>query len=96
MFEQFLLDLKKDFHIISNFYLDDILSEPNSFTIVTSNKILKMCNYVLILSIFFSWRESGICSVRTLYAKENNLCGLERINVDEESLYEQTSRVSLS
>ena len=55
----FLLDMiflimRKDFLIISNFYLAEISSEPNSLTIVTSKKILKMSNYVLILSIFFS------------------------------------------
>ena len=49
---KFLLDMRKDFLIMSNFYLVEILSEPNSLTIVTSKKILKMSNYVLILSIF--------------------------------------------
>ena len=61
--EKFLLDMRKDFLIMSNVYLVEILSEPNSVTIVTSKKnsvtivtskkILKMSNYVLILSIFF-------------------------------------------
>ena len=60
---KFLLDLRKDFLIMSNFYLVEILSEPNSLTLVTRKKILKMSSYVLILSIFFSYRESGICSV---------------------------------
>ena len=50
----FLIDTRKDFLIISNFYLVEILSEPNSLTIVTSKKLLKMSNYVLILSFFFS------------------------------------------
>ena len=50
---KFLLDLRKDFLIMSNFYLVQILNEPNSLTIVTSKKILKMSSYVLILSIFF-------------------------------------------
>ena len=50
---KFLLDMRKDFLIMSNFYLVEILGEPNSLTIVTSKKILKMSNYVLILSIFF-------------------------------------------
>ena len=50
---KFLLDMRKDFLIMSNFYLVEILSEPNSLTIVTSKKILKMSNYMLILSIFF-------------------------------------------
>ena len=49
---KFFLDMRKDFLIMSNFYLVEILSEPNSLTIVTSKKILKMSNYVLILSIF--------------------------------------------
>ena len=35
---KFLLDVKKDFLIMSNFYLVEILSEPNSLTIVTSKK----------------------------------------------------------
>ena len=50
---KFLLDMRKDFLIMSNFYLVEILSKPNSLTIVTSKKISKMSNYVLILSIFF-------------------------------------------
>ena len=50
---KFLLDMRKDFLIMSNFYLVEILSEPNSLTIVTSKKILKMSNYMLILSFFF-------------------------------------------
>ena len=51
---KFLLDMRKDFLIMSNFYLVEMLSEPNSLTIVTSKKIHKMRNCVLILSIFFS------------------------------------------
>ena len=51
---KFLLDMGKDFLIMSKFYLVEILSEPISLTIVASKKILKMSNYVLILSIFFS------------------------------------------
>ena len=35
---KFLLDMRKDFLIISNFYLVEILGEPNSLTIVTSKK----------------------------------------------------------
>ena len=50
---KFLLDMIKYFFMMSNFYLIEVLGEPNSFTIVTSKKILKMSNYVLILSIFF-------------------------------------------
>ena len=48
------LDMRKDFLIMSNFYLVEMLSEPNSLAIVASKKILKMSNYVLILSTFFS------------------------------------------
>ena len=50
---KFLPDMRKDFLIMSNFYLVEILSEPNSLTIVTSKKLIKMSNYMLILSIFF-------------------------------------------
>ena len=50
---KFLLDMRKDFLIISNFYLIEILNEPNSLTVVTSKNILKMSTYVLVLSIFF-------------------------------------------
>ena len=49
-----LLDMRKEFLIMSNFYVVEILSKPNSLTILTSRKILKLSNYVLILSIFFS------------------------------------------
>ena len=38
---------------MTNFYLVEILSEPNSLTIVTSKNLLKMSNYVLLSSIFF-------------------------------------------
>ena len=41
-----MLDMRKDF------YLVEILSKPNSLTIATSKTILKMSNYVLILSFF--------------------------------------------
>ena len=37
---------------MSNFYLVEILSEPNSLSIVTSKKVLKMSIYGLILRIF--------------------------------------------
>ena len=50
--------MRKDFLIMSNFSLVEILSEPNSLTIVTSKTILKMSNYVLILSCFFSQNEN--------------------------------------
>ena len=56
--ENFLLDMRKDFLIMINFYLAEILSDPNSLTIVTSEKILKMSNYMLILSTFFSHNEN--------------------------------------
>ena len=55
--KKFLLDMRKDCLIMSNFYLVEILSEPNSLTIVTSKKILKMSNYVLILSIFSHYKN---------------------------------------
>ena len=51
---KFLRDMRKDTLILSNFYLVEILDDPNSLTLVTSKKILKMRNYVFILSIFFS------------------------------------------
>ena len=38
---EILLDMRKKFLIMSNFYLAEILSEPNSLTIVTSKKLLK-------------------------------------------------------
>ena len=50
----FLLDMRKDFLIMSNFYRCEIFSKSNSLTIVTSKKIHKMSNYMLILSIFLS------------------------------------------
>ena len=39
---KFLLDMREDFLIMSNFHLVEILSEPNSLTVMTSKKILKM------------------------------------------------------
>ena len=50
---KFLLDMRKDFLIMSNFYLVEILSEPNSFTIVTSKKILKMSKKCAHFKYFF-------------------------------------------
>ena len=47
-----------DFLIMSNFYLDEILSESNSLTILINKKLLKMSNSTLILSIFFSQNEN--------------------------------------
>ena len=52
-----LPDMRKYFLIMSNSYVVEILSEPNSLTIVTSKKILKMSNYVLILSIFAHYKN---------------------------------------
>ena len=52
---KFLLDMRKDFLIMSNFYLVEILSEPNSLTIVTSKKTLKMSNYI---EFFLSHNEN--------------------------------------
>ena len=39
--KNFLLDMRKDFLIMSNFYLVEILSEPDSLTIVRSKKYSK-------------------------------------------------------
>ena len=50
-----LLDIRKDFLIMSNFYLVEILSEPNSLTIVASKKTLKMSNYI---EFFLSHNEN--------------------------------------
>ena len=50
--------MRKDFLIMRNFYLVEILGEPNSLTIVASKKILKMSSYVLILSFFFSQNKN--------------------------------------
>ena len=61
---KFLLDKRKDFLIMSNFYVQ-ILSKPNILTIVTSKKILKMSNYELVLSTFF-W-HTGKTGPRTLW-----------------------------
>ena len=55
---KFLLDMRKYFLIMTNFYLVEILSEPNGLAIVTSKNLLKMSNYVLLLSIFFSQIEN--------------------------------------
>ena len=66
---KFLPDMRKDFLIMSNFYLVEILSEPNSLSIVTSKKILKTGNYVLIWRFIFSKWESGICCVLKRYKR---------------------------
>ena len=65
---------KRFSHIINNFYFAEILSEPNSLTVVTSKKLLKMCNYVLILSIFFL-----IMRIRNLQCNKCCDCYLWRI-----------------
>ena len=60
---KFLLDMRKDFLRMSNFYLVQILGESNSLTIVTSKTILKwaiMCSFWV---FFFSKWKSWICSV---------------------------------
>ena len=67
--KNFLLDMRKYFLIMSNFYLFEILNKPNSLTIVKSKKILKMSNYVLILNIFFL-----IMRIRNLQ------CGLSKVS----------------
>ena len=38
---KFLLDMRKDFLIMSNFYLVEIVGEPNSLAIVTVKKYSK-------------------------------------------------------
>ena len=53
-----LLGMTKGFLIMSNFYLIGIVGKLNSLTTVTSKKILKISNYVLTLSIFFSQNEN--------------------------------------
>ena len=63
---KFLLDMSKAFLITSNFYIAEILSEPKSLTIVTSKKLFKMSNYVLILSIFFSYNENQEFAVKAI------------------------------
>ena len=54
--QPFLKIRKCEDFLMNNFYLAEILNEPNSLTIVTSKKIVKMSNYVKIeqLWIFFS------------------------------------------
>ena len=44
--------MRKYFLIMSDFFLVEILSEPNGLTIVTSKKILKMSHHMFIVSIF--------------------------------------------
>ena len=66
--------MRIDFLIISNFYLVGILGEPNSLTIVASNKILKMSNYVLNLSIFFSQNENQEFVVHERWVTRLNGC----------------------
>ena len=53
---KFLLDMRKDFLIMINFYHVEIFSEPNSLTIVKIKKKKKKTQneQLLILSIFFS------------------------------------------
>ena len=69
---KFLLNMRKDFLIMSNFYLVEILSETNSLTIVTSKKILKMSNYVRILSVFFSHNGNQEFALHSLKIVNNS------------------------
>ena len=66
---KFLLDMKKDFLIMSNFYLIEILSEPNSLTMATSKKNTQNEQLWLILSIFFL-----ITRIRNLQCKPLPIC----------------------
>ena len=72
---KFLLDMRKDFLIMSNFYLVEIPSEPNSLTIVTSKKMLKTNNYVLILRIFFSQNENQEFALYKEGVSYQDICG---------------------
>ena len=60
---------------MSNFYLVEIPSEPNSLTIVTSKKMLKTNNYVLILRIFFSQNENQEFSLYKEGVSYQDICG---------------------
>ena len=55
---KFLLDMRKDFLIISNFYLVEILGEPNSLTIVTSKKNTQNEQLCALFEFFFSQNEN--------------------------------------
>ena len=82
---KFLLDMRKDFLIMSNFYLVEILSEQISLTIATNKKILKTSNYVLILIIFFL-----IMRIRNLQCTEWNKLSLEIRNSEWYSIFKKS------
>ena len=52
--EKILLDMRKDFLITSNFDLVEILSKPNSLTIVTSKKNTQNEQLLAHFEYFFS------------------------------------------
>ena len=56
--ENFLLDMRKGFLMMSNFYLVEILSEPNSLTIVTSKKNTQNEQLCAHFEYFFSQNEN--------------------------------------
>ena len=53
-----LLDMRKDFLITSNFYLVEVLSEPNSLTIVASKKNTQNEQLCAHFEYFFSHNEN--------------------------------------
>ena len=55
---KFLLDMRKDFLIMSNFYLVEILGEPNSLTIVISKKNTQNEQLCADFEYFFSQNEN--------------------------------------
>ena len=63
-----LLDMRKDFLVMSNFYPAEILGKPNSLTIVASKK--KYSKWAIMCSLwvfFFSQWESGICIMKIFH-----------------------------
>ena len=70
---KFLLDVKKDFLIMNNFYLVEILSEPNSLTIVTSKKNTQNEQLYAHLEYLFSQNknaEFAVFNPRTKYSRK--------------------------
>ena len=55
---KFLLDVRKDFLIVSNFYLVEILGEPNNLTIVTCKKNTQNEQLCTHFEYFFSQNEN--------------------------------------
>ena len=55
---KFLLDMRKDFLIISNFYLVEILCEPYTLTIETSKKNTQNEQLCAHFEYFFSHNEN--------------------------------------